>query len=99
MYRVGADQLGFTTGGTGRVTVSNTQTYIIPTTTSTSTTTGALRVGGGVGIGGNLNVGGNLLVTGSNNIGQIAGLNTRLGFEALNSINTTADGNNTGIGY
>jgi hypothetical protein len=58
MYRVGADQLGFTTGGAGRVTVSNTQTYIIPTTTSTSTTTGALRVGGGVGIGENLNVGG-----------------------------------------
>jgi len=58
MYRVDADSLGLTTGGVGRVTVSNTQTYIIPTTTSTSTTTGALRVGGGVGIGENLNVGG-----------------------------------------
>jgi len=50
-------------------------------------------------VNGNTNITGNLTVTGSNNIGQVAGLNTRLGFEALNSINTTADGNNTGIGY
>jgi hypothetical protein len=68
MYRVGADSLGLTTGGVGRVTVSNTQTYIIPTTASNSTTTGALRVGGGVGIGGNLNVGGGLVVTSENGI-------------------------------
>jgi hypothetical protein len=64
MYRVGADSLGLTTGGVGRVTVSNTQTYIIPTTASNSTTTGALRVDGGVGIGGQLNVGGGLAATG-----------------------------------
>jgi hypothetical protein len=104
MYRVGADQLGFTTGGTGRVTVSNTQTYIIPTTASTSTTTGALRVDGGVGIGGNLNVGGSLFVGESGiTISSDSTLSILEGSDTLILENTASDivlnpNGNVGIG-
>jgi hypothetical protein len=104
MYRVGADQLGFTTGGTGRVTVSNTQTYIIPTTASTSTTTGALRVDGGVGIGGNLNVGGSLFVGESGiTISSDSTLSILEGTDTLIIENTASDivlnpNGNVGIG-
>jgi hypothetical protein len=69
MYRVGADQLGFTAGGTGRLTVSASQAYVIPTTASTSTSTGALRVGGGVGIGGALHIGTTLTVGTTSSLG------------------------------
>jgi hypothetical protein len=66
LYRVGTDQIGISTGGTVRITQSNTATTIstvtsiINTTASTATTNGALVVSGGVGIAGNLNVGGTL---------------------------------------
>jgi len=46
----------------------------------------------------NITTTGNLSVSGSNNIGQVAGLNTRLGFEALNSL-TAGDRYNTAVGY
>jgi hypothetical protein len=51
--------------GAAGLCANTNQTYVVPTTASTSTTTGALRVGGGAGIAGNLYVGGNLVVNGS----------------------------------
>jgi hypothetical protein len=64
MWRTAADSIGFTTGGTNRLTIANTlitaaqPVSITDNTTATSTTTGALRVTGGAGIGGALFTGG-----------------------------------------
>jgi hypothetical protein len=47
---------------------------------------------------GNTNISGNLTVNGSSNIGQVAGVNTKLGFEALNNV-TAGDRFSTAVGY
>jgi hypothetical protein len=90
MYRIGDDNIGLSSGGALRMSVSNvntsisTPTSITNTTPSTSTTTGALIVSGGAGIAGNVTTGGNLEV-----FGNVSG-----GSRSIRIFNRNQDGNN-----
>lgn len=81
IYRIGASQLGFSTGGTLRLTLSPTAaaiassvttTTFLASTVSSNTTTGALVTSGGVGIAGNLGISGTLNYSGSITYSSIA---------------------------